>query len=61
VSVDDLRHLFWDDPQKILVGRKAEMVLELVKMLYFDYCLEFEVWGHNALCGMYRQIARPTT
>lgn len=43
VSVEDLKHLFWDDPEMMWVGRKGNMVLELVKMLYFDYTLETEV------------------
>lgn len=43
VSVDDLKRLFWDDPQKMWVGKKGDMVVELVKMLYFEYTLETEV------------------
>lgn len=43
VSVDDLKSLFWDDPQKMWVGKKVDMVVELVKMLYFEYTLETEV------------------
>lgn len=43
VSVEDVKRLFWDDPQKICVGKKRDMVVELVKMLYFDYTLETEV------------------
>ncbi|CAN0003257.1 unnamed protein product [Ectocarpus fasciculatus] len=42
VSVDELERLFRDDPEKMWVGRKEDMVLELVKMLYFDYTLETE-------------------
>ncbi|CAN0358803.1 unnamed protein product [Ectocarpus sp. 12 AP-2014] len=42
VSVDELDRLFRDDPEKMWVGRKEDMVLELVKMLYFDYTLETE-------------------
>ena len=43
MSVDDLKSLFWDDPQKMWVGKKGDMVVELVKMLYFEYTLEAEV------------------
>eukprot|EP00752_Nemacystus_decipiens_P014608 g13008.t1 len=43
VSIDDLKNLFWDDPQKMWVGKKGDMVVELVKMLYFEYKLETEV------------------
>lgn len=43
VSVDHLKRLFADDPEKVSVGRKGLMVLELVKMLYFEYTLETEV------------------
>ncbi|CAM9468122.1 unnamed protein product [Ectocarpus sp. 4 AP-2014] len=42
VSVDELERLFRDDPEKTRVGRREDMVLELVKMLYFDYTLETE-------------------
>eukprot|EP00904_Undaria_pinnatifida_P012539 jgi/Undpi1/8415/HiC_scaffold_25.g10883.m1 len=42
VSVEDLKRLFSDDLEKLLVGRKGEMVQEFVKMLYFDYTLETE-------------------
>lgn len=45
MSVDELERLFLDDPEKMWVGRKEDMVLELVKMLYFDYTLETEVLG----------------
>lgn len=43
MSVDDLKRLFWDDPHKMWVGNKGDMVAELVKMLYFEYTLETEV------------------
>ncbi|CAM9298102.1 unnamed protein product [Laminaria digitata] len=42
VSVEDLKRLFIDDPEKLFVGRKGEMVQEFVKMLYFQYTLETE-------------------
>ena len=42
MSVGDLKRLFSDDLEKLLVGRKGEMVQEFVKMLYFDYTLETE-------------------
>ena len=43
VSVEDLKRLFSDVPEKLFVGRKVEMVQEFVKMLYFEYTLETEV------------------
>lgn len=43
MSVDDLKCLFWDDPRKMWVGQKGDMVVELVKMLYFEYTLQTEV------------------
>eukprot|EP00903_Cladosiphon_okamuranus_P016164 g14917.t1 len=52
VSVDDLKRLFWDDPQKMWVGKKGDMVVELVKMLYFEYTLETEVADSSAPDGI---------
>lgn len=52
VSVEDLKRLFWDDPQKMWVGKKGDMVVELVKMLYFEYTLEIEVNMEVALYYM---------
>lgn len=43
MSVEDLKRLFADDPDKMSVGRKGEMVRELVKMVFFEYTLETEV------------------
>lgn len=51
VSVEDLKRLFSDDPEKMVVGRKGEMVEEFVKMLYFQYTLETEV-SKNAPCTL---------
>lgn len=45
LSVEDLKLLFLKDPENMWVGKKGDMVLELVKMLYFDYTLETEVSG----------------
>ncbi|CAN0269919.1 unnamed protein product, partial [Hapterophycus canaliculatus] len=42
LSVEDLKLLFLKDPENMSVGKKGDMVLELVKMLYFDYTLETE-------------------
>ena len=44
LTVDDLTRLFVSEPEKFSVGgSKADMVAELIKMLYFDYDLETEV------------------
>lgn len=59
MSVEDLKRLFWDDPEMMWVGRKGNMVLELVKMLYFDYTLETEVSYMDKLvahCSCFRSM-----
>lgn len=43
LTVQDLKALFADDPSKMSVGMKSDMVEELVKMLYFDYTIDIEV------------------
>lgn len=40
MSIEDLKRLFHDDEGKMAVGKKGDMVREVVHMLYFDYTLE---------------------
>lgn len=43
LSVEDLKRLFESDPRKLGIGNKADMVQELITMIYFDYTVETEV------------------
>lgn len=57
VSVEDLKRLFHDDEGKIAVGKKGDMVGELVHMLYFDYTLETEVRAASIGRLVYRTMS----
>lgn len=48
LSTEDLQNLFSDDADKLEVGMKKGMLEELVKMLYFDYTVQIEVWYGGA-------------
>lgn len=51
LSVETLQQLFIDDPNKMSVGMKEDMVEELIKMLYFDYAIDVEVrWPRLSIC-----------
>ncbi|CAM9389734.1 unnamed protein product [Scytosiphon promiscuus] len=52
LSVEDLKFLFRNDPDNMWVGQKGNMVLEVVKMLYFDYTLETEVLDASSPSGV---------
>lgn len=50
LSVEDLKRLFEGDPRKLAIGSKADMVQELIKLLYFNYTLETEVMIYCCYC-----------